>query len=184
MSIQAWIDNGLQVLQQEYHLSYLFISHDMKVVEHLVTRIAVMSVGKLAERAPEEILFNDPTRPSPWVRLSANLVAYSSAQRNRVILSGDVPSLRDPPPGCRLSSRRPEVMGICKTTESPLILIDRSQPHHTVRCYLSSSSSPMASGGMEPWSTSLLFATRSLTRSFTQSTFHIAHVTRPKTFPD
>ncbi len=135
VSIQAQILNLLQDLQEEYHLSYLFISHDLNVVEYLADRIAVMYLGKLAEVAPAEVLFKDAKHPYTQALLSANPVADPSVQRDRMILSGDVPSPLNPPPGCRFQSRCPKVMDVCKQ-DPPLIQIDHPQGTQLVWCHL------------------------------------------------
>ncbi len=135
VSIQAQILNLLQDLQEEYHLSYLFISHDLNVVEYLADRIAVMYLGKLAEVAPAEVLFKDAKHPYTQALLSANPVADPSVQGDRVILSGDVPSPLNPPPGCRFQSRCPKVMDVCQQ-DPPLIQIDHSQGPQLVWCHL------------------------------------------------
>jgi len=136
VSIQAQILNLLQDLQQEFNLSYLFISHDLSVVEYLADRIAVMYLGKLAEVAPAETLFSDPKHPYTQALLSANPVPDPSVKRKRVLLPGDVPSPLNPPPGCRFQSRCPQVMDVCKTTDPPLIHIDRLEAQHKVWCHL------------------------------------------------
>ncbi len=135
VSIQAQILNLLQDLQEEYHLSYLFISHDLNVVEYLADRIAVMYLGKLAEVAPADILFKDPKHPYTQALLSANPVPDPAMQRDRVVLSGDVPSPLNPPPGCRFQSRCPKVMDICKQ-DPPLIQIGHPDGTQFVWCHL------------------------------------------------
>ncbi len=133
VSIQAQILNLLQDLQQEFNLSYLFISHDLNVVEYLAERIAVMYLGKLAEVGPAEALFKDPKHPYTQALLSANPIPDPSLKVNRVPLTGDVPSPLDPPPGCRFHTRCPQVMDHCKTTDPPLIQVDGT---HRVWCHL------------------------------------------------
>ncbi|MDR4462271.1 MAG: ATP-binding cassette domain-containing protein, partial [Nitrospirales bacterium] len=101
VSIQAQILNLLRDLQQEFHLSYLFITHDLNVVQYLADRIAVMYVGKFAEVAPAEDLFATPKHPYTQALLSANPVPDPTAPPKRIILPGDVPSPLHPPAGCR-----------------------------------------------------------------------------------
>ncbi|HNP31364.1 MAG TPA: ABC transporter ATP-binding protein, partial [Nitrospirales bacterium] len=117
VSIQAQILNFLRDLQQEFHLSYLFITHDLNVVQYLADRIAVMYVGKFAEVAPAEDLFATPKHPYTQALLSANPVPDPTAPPKRIILPGDVPSPLNPPAGCRFHPRCPEVMDVCKTVE-------------------------------------------------------------------
>jgi oligopeptide/dipeptide ABC transporter ATP-binding protein len=136
VSIQAQILNLLRDLQQEFYLSYLFITHDLNVVQYLADRIAVMYVGKLAEVAPAEDLFATPKHPYTQALLSANPVPDPTAPPERIILSGDVPSPLNPPSGCRFHPRCPEVMDHCKTIEPPLIQIGPSEKGHQVWCHL------------------------------------------------
>ena len=136
VSIQAQILNLLRDLQQEFHLSYLFITHDLNVVQYLADRIAVMYVGKLAEIAPAEDLFSTPKHPYTQALLSANPVPDPTAPSKRIILSGDVPSPLNPPSGCRFHPRCPEVMDHCKTIEPPLIQIGPLERGHQVWCHL------------------------------------------------
>ncbi len=132
VSIQAQILNLLRDLQKEFHLAYLFITHDLNVVQYLADRIAVMYVGKFAEVAPAEDLFATPKHPYTQALLSANPVPDPAAKSKRVVLPGDVPSPLNPPEGCRFHPRCPEVMDHCKTVEPPLIQIGG----HQVWCHL------------------------------------------------
>ena len=136
VSIQAQILNLLKDLQEEFQLAYLFITHDLNVVEYLAHRIAVMYLGKLAEVAPAETLFKDPSHPYTQALLSANPLPDPSNQGKRIILEGDVPSPLNPPTGCRFHTRCPQVMDICKTTDPPLIQISPSDQSHKVWCHL------------------------------------------------
>lgn len=136
VSIQAQILNLLRDLQEEYHLAYLFISHDLNVVEYIAQRIAVMYLGKLAEVAPTTELFANPKHPYTQALLSANPIPDPSMQRERILLSGDVPSPLNPPTGCRFHTRCPQVMDICKTSEPSLIQIGKPEDEHRVWCHL------------------------------------------------
>ena len=136
VSIQAQILNLLKDLQNEYQLAYLFITHDLNVVEYLAHRIAVMYLGKLAEVAPAETLFEDPKHPYTQALLSANPIPDPTSQVSPMILEGDVPSPLHPPEGCRFHPRCPQVMEVCKTTEPPLIQIGQVEEQHTVWCHL------------------------------------------------
>jgi oligopeptide/dipeptide ABC transporter ATP-binding protein len=136
VSIQAQILNLLRDLQQEYHLAYLFISHDLNVVEYLASRIAVMYLGKLAEVAATQELFANPQHPYTQALLSANPIPDPSVQRERILLSGDVPSPLNPPAGCRFHTRCPQVMDVCKTAEPSLIQIGPPEDGHQVWCHL------------------------------------------------
>jgi len=136
VSIQAQILNLLKELQQEYHLAYLFISHDLNVVEYLADRIAVMYLGKLVEIAQTETLFLAPKHPYTQALLSANPVPDPSLKTDRTILTGDVPSPLHPPSGCRFHTRCPKVMDLCATKEPPLIQIGQGKATHQVWCHL------------------------------------------------
>ena len=136
VSIQAQILNLLQDLQQEFNLSYLFISHDLNVVQYLADRIAVMYLGKLAEVAPVETLFREPKHPYTEALLSANPIPDPTIRLERIPLSGDVPSPINPPPGCPFQARCPKVMDICKITDPPLIEIGQPADPHKVWCHL------------------------------------------------
>ena len=136
VSIQAQILNLLRDLQQEFHLSYLFITHDLNVVQYLADRIAVMYLGQLAEVAPTEDLFATPKHPYTQALLSANPVPDPTAVSQRMILSGDVPSPLNPPSGCRFHPRCPQVMDVCKTAAPPLIQIGPPAKDHQVWCHL------------------------------------------------
>lgn len=119
VSIQAQVVNLLEDLQEKFGLTYLFISHDLSMVRHLATRVAVMYLGRIVELAPREALFADPLHPYTRALLSAvpepdpELVG----QVGRVILQGDVPSPANPPKGCNFCTRCPSVMEICRSVE-------------------------------------------------------------------
>jgi oligopeptide/dipeptide ABC transporter ATP-binding protein len=136
VSIQAQILNLLRDLQQEFHLSYLFITHDLNVVQYLADRIAVMYLGKLAEVASAKDLFNDPKHPYTQALLSANPVPDPTAPPKRIILPGDVPSPLNPPDGCRFHTRCPHVMDVCKTVEPQLIQVGPPDNKQQVWCHL------------------------------------------------
>lgn len=136
VSIQAQIINLLKDLQEEFHLSYLFITHDLNVVQYIAKRIAVMYLGKLAEVAPSETLFENAKHPYTRALLSANPLPDPTMKHERILLTGDVPSPLNPPSGCRFHTRCPEVMDHCKTTEPPLIHIGEPGTEHKVWCHL------------------------------------------------
>jgi peptide/nickel transport system ATP-binding protein/oligopeptide transport system ATP-binding protein len=134
VSIQAQIINLLMDLQDEYRLSYLFVAHDLAVVEHISHRVAVMYLGRIVETTDKASLFEAPLHPYTEALLSAVPIPKSGARnRKRVILSGDVPSPINPPTGCHFHSRCPYVMPRCRQ-ESPQLR--EVLPKHWAACHL------------------------------------------------
>ncbi len=119
VSIQAQVVNLLEDLQQKLGLTYLFISHDLSMVRHLATRVAVMYLGKIVELAPRDALYDEPLHPYTEALLSAVPHPDPSQESDRdiIILEGDVPSPANPPQGCNFCTRCPKVMEICRTEE-------------------------------------------------------------------
>ena len=133
VSIQGQVINLLQDLQERYHLTYLFISHDLSVVKHISNRVAVMYLGRIVEMSNNESLYSRPLHPYTQALLSASPVPNPKLGRDRIILEGDVPSPLDPPSGCHFHPRCPRVFDLCsqKTPE-----LKSAEPGHFVRCFL------------------------------------------------
>jgi oligopeptide transport system ATP-binding protein len=135
VSIQAQVVNLLEDLQEQFGLTYLFISHDLSMVRHIATRVAVMYLGKIVEIAPREALYRDPLHPYTKALLSAVPEPDPALARNsnRIILQGDVPSPSNPPKGCNFCTRCPAVMDICTQIEPDYRQV---QPDRFVACHL------------------------------------------------
>jgi oligopeptide transport system ATP-binding protein len=134
VSIQAQIINLLQDLQQELKLTYLFIAHDLKVVEHISSRVAVMYLGKVAELAAADDLYRDPKHPYTKALFSAIPVANPKGKRQRILLQGDVPSPINVPPGCPFHPRCPMARDNCKVDVPQL---EEKASGHWAACHYS-----------------------------------------------
>ncbi|MED3563538.1 dipeptide ABC transporter ATP-binding protein [Bacillus xiapuensis] len=132
VSIQAQILNLLKKLQKEFHLTFLFISHDLSVVRHISDRVMVMYLGKVVEIAEKKDLFDSPLHPYTNALLSAIPVPNPEIKKERILLKGDVPSPINPPTGCRFHTRCPFATSKCKTEEPALREIGKN---HYVSCH-------------------------------------------------
>jgi peptide/nickel transport system ATP-binding protein/oligopeptide transport system ATP-binding protein len=133
VSIQSQVLNILKDLQDEFGLTYLFIAHNLSVVEHISERVAVMYLGKMVELANRDELFRNPLHPYTRALMSAIPVPDPTLKRERTILKGDVPSPLHPPTGCRFHPRCPVAIEACKTIEP---VFQEVAPGHSVACLL------------------------------------------------
>jgi peptide/nickel transport system ATP-binding protein len=133
VSVKAQIVNLLQDLQKELGLAMLFISHDLAIVEHMTHRVAVMYLGKIVEVSPKRALFSAPKHPYTEALLSAVPVPEPGAARERIILTGDVPSPINPPKGCRFHTRCPYAFDRCRQDEP---ILRQTEEGHWAACHL------------------------------------------------
>jgi oligopeptide/dipeptide ABC transporter ATP-binding protein len=133
VSIQAQVINLLRDLQDEFNLSYLFIAHDLAVVEHISHRVAVMYLGRIVELADKRELFGNPLHPYTESLLSAVPIPDPAMERNRIIVQGDVASPINRPTGCHFHTRCPLAFDLCKVESPPLMEVS---PGHVVSCHL------------------------------------------------
>lgn len=133
VSIQSQVLNLMQDLQEQFHLTYVFIAHDLSVVKHISDRIGVMYLGRIVELADKHALYENPLHPYTQALLSAVPVPDPKAVRERIVLQGDVPSPANPPTGCAFHPRCRAKMDICTKERPQLRLLDA---RHWVACHL------------------------------------------------
>jgi peptide/nickel transport system ATP-binding protein/oligopeptide transport system ATP-binding protein len=132
VSIQAQVLNILRDLQRDFNLTYLFVAHNLAVVEHISDRVAVMYLGKIVELSDRDVLFSQPLHPYTRALMSAIPIPNPRLKRERVILQGDVPSPLNPPSGCRFHPRCPYAKEVCSQKEPELREI---KPNHIAACH-------------------------------------------------
>lgn len=133
VSVQAQILNLLEDIRRQQDLTYIFISHDLSVVQHISDRIGVMYLGKLVEIGKSEQIFNHPSHPYTQALLGSIPVPDVSHKQELVVLDGNVPSPTNPPPGCRFHTRCPIAQAICRETEPEM---QQVEPHQFAACHL------------------------------------------------
>lgn len=133
VSIQAQVANLLMDLQDQFGLSYLFISHDLSLVKVIAHRVAVMYLGKIVEMACREELYGNPLHPYTQALISAIPVPDPKVKMKPILLKGEIPSPINPPPGCRFHTRCPYAMDVCRTVEPDLVSVGED---HLAACHL------------------------------------------------
>uniref|UniRef100_UPI003D8B23E5 ABC transporter ATP-binding protein n=1 Tax=Gordonia sp. B7-2 TaxID=3420932 RepID=UPI003D8B23E5 len=134
LSVQAQVLNLLNDLQHELDISYIFISHDLSVVRHVADRVAVMYLGRIVETGSTESVFDHPAHPYTEALMSAAPSLDATHRRERILLSGEVPSPLNPPSGCRFRTRCAHATDIC-ATQLPPIVDDLADAGHVAECY-------------------------------------------------
>lgn len=136
VSVRAQVLNLIARLQREMDIAFLFISHDLSVVEHVSDRVGVMYLGRIVEMAPARELYLQPRHPYTEALLSAVPVPDPTRKARRIVLGGDVPSPMNPPSGCPFHLRCPKVMEICRSVVPPVIEVGSAEASHQVACHL------------------------------------------------
>ncbi len=133
VSIQAQVINLLEDLQHDLNLTYVFISHDLSVVEHISDEVAVMYLGNIVEKADKQNIFDNPMHPYTESLFSAVPIPDPNVKMNRIILKGDIPSPANPPKGCKFHTRCPKAMDVCRSVPPKFLEYEKD---HFVACHL------------------------------------------------
>jgi oligopeptide transport system ATP-binding protein len=136
VSVRAQVLNLIARLQREHGIAFLFISHDLSVVEHVSDHVGVMYLGKLVELAPAREIYRDPRHPYTQALLSAVPVPDPTRKSRRIVLAGDVPSPMNPPAGCPFHKRCPRAMDVCSKVVPPVVDVGSADRPHRVACHL------------------------------------------------
>jgi oligopeptide transport system ATP-binding protein len=134
LSVQAQVLNLLNDLQKQLQISYVFISHDLSVVQHVADRVAVMYLGRIIETGPTEAVFDRPNHPYTAALVSAAPKLDAAQRGERILLKGEVPSPLDPPSGCRFRTRCQRATDVC-AKERPPVALDLQVAGHTAECH-------------------------------------------------
>ena len=136
VSVRAQVLNLIAKLQRERGIAFLFISHDLSVVEHVSDHVGVMYLGKMVELAPAREIYRDPRHPYTQALLSAVPVPDPTRKAKRIVLTGDVPSPMNPPPGCPFPRRCPKAIDACSRGVPPVVDVGTADRPHRVACHL------------------------------------------------
>jgi len=136
VSVQSQVLNLIAELKRKRGIAFLFISHDLAVIQHVSDEIGVMYLGQIVEYAPVKDLYAQPKHPYTQALMSAIPVPDPTTKRARIVLEGDVPSPMNPPPGCLFHTRCPKVMEVCKITVPPVVNVGSEESPHRVSCHL------------------------------------------------
>jgi oligopeptide/dipeptide ABC transporter ATP-binding protein len=136
VSVRAQVLNLIARLQREHGIAFIFISHDLSVVEHVSDHVGVMYLGRIVELAEAKAIYHDPRHPYTQALLSAVPVPDPTRKSKRIVLAGDVPSPMHPPRGCAFHQRCPKAMDICRQIAPPTVEVGTAERPHRVACHL------------------------------------------------
>jgi oligopeptide/dipeptide ABC transporter ATP-binding protein len=142
VSVQSQVLNLIARLQREHGIAFLFISHDLAVIQHVSDAIAVMYLGKIVEMAPASLLYREPLHPYTRALISAVPVPGPAQRGRRLVLPGDIPSAASPPPGCPFHPRCPEAVARCRTEAPALVAAGQGADGRLVACHLHKAGNP------------------------------------------